>query len=114
MSLDYNLTKIEDRNVHFPPNTQSVEILGTLNQKVNGAIWATIAVQMGEITADNADEWFDRYVFWNKLMGFEPNEYTLTREDVHHLVGLKTNVWPNMDHAAWLSRMWDFVKEGRI
>lgn len=117
MSLDYNLTAIKDRDVHFPPETDEavVRMMGTLNRKVNAAIWATIPVQIGDITEENADEWFDRYVFWNKLVGHGDTEsWTLTREDVHHLIGLKTNVWPHMEHVEWLERQFNFVREGRF
>lgn len=107
MSLDYDLTKVQDRDVHFPPNTESVAILGTMNIKVNSAIWACIATQIGTITVDNADEWYDRYHFWNLYSGNEDTDLTLTREDVHHLVGLKTNVWPDLDRPAWLERLFE-------
>jgi len=112
MSLDYDLRSIKDFKVNFPPNTESVAILGTLNIKVTCAIWATIAVQIGEITSENADEWFDRYVFWNRLQGTtDPNnDLPLSREDVHALVGLKTNVWPAMEHGEWLERQWEMSK----
>jgi hypothetical protein len=107
MSLDYDLTEIKDRSVHFPPNTESVAILGTLNIKVNAAIWACLTTQIGTITADNADDWYTRYVLWNRLQGFESNPYPLTREDIHHLVGLRTNVYPDLPIGEWLTRLYE-------
>lgn len=116
MSLDYNLTKIKNREVNFPPNTESVAVLGTLNLKVHAAIWACIPVQIGEITQANADEWYDRYVFSNRLMGTtDPaNDLPLSREDVHNLVGLSTNVWPHLSRRDWLDRQFQFSQEGRF
>lgn len=107
MSLDYNLTAIKDRSVHFPPNEESPNLLGTLNLKVYSAIWACISTQIGTITEENADEWFFRYVLWNRLSGLNDGEYTLTRQDVHHLVGLSTNVFPDLNRQEWSARLID-------
>jgi hypothetical protein len=117
MSLNYNLTAIKDRAVHFPANDQHVSVLGTLNLKVNAAIWMCIPVGIGEITAENHEEWFNRYRFFQQLGGHRLGEtpaVDLTLEDVKHLIGLSTNVFPETPHDEWLTKMWDRVKEGSL
>lgn len=102
MSLDWDIRDVKDREIHFPPNTEHVELLGHMNQKVQHAIFSTMAVQIGTITADNADEWYARYRLWNRVTGFTD---ILTHEDVEHLVGLSTNVFPDEPLAKWLERV---------
>lgn len=116
MSLDYDLRNIKDRSVNFPPETDPavIRLAGDMNRKVYSVIWSTIAVQIGTITEDNADEFYDRYSYWNRLMFGPDEELPFTREDVHLLVGLSTNVFPDLTHEEWLDRLFRFHKEGRL
>lgn len=114
MSLDWNLTAIKDREVHFPPETDEavVRMIGSMNRKVMQAIWATIPTQIGKITEENAEEFYFRYRLSNRLSGFEDSDSDLTLEDVKHLVGLSTNVWPEMNREEWLARQWEIHTRG--
>lgn len=110
MSLDYDLTAMVNRETHFPPNTEHVEMLGTLNRKVYSLIWGTISVQIGEITLKNADQWYDRYLAWHRLMGYPDADMPFDREDVRNAAGLRTNVYPNLTQAQWLKRTWEIFE----
>lgn len=106
MSLDYDLTDIKDRSVHFPPNDQHVEMLGTLNQKIQAMIFGTMATGIGDIKDETeADEFYTRYRLWSDM--FSSGEASFTREDVRKAVGLRTNVFPREPRDKWLGRMYD-------
>jgi len=106
MSLDYDLRDMKDREVHFPPNTEHTEIVGSLNLKVSAMIWATIATGIGDIKDEtDADEFYVRYVYWHRLFG--NGEVPFTRQDVRRAVGLKTNVYPRQTRSEWLNRLFD-------
>jgi hypothetical protein len=100
MSLDWNLDNIED--------WESVckEADGSLSPVTNALIWATLAVDMGEITDDNAIEFAWRCSFYELFAGpllvevkdddFVPRPLTI--EDVRAHIGLTTNV---VDRPKW-------------
>ena len=110
MSLDYDLTAMVNRETLFPPNTEHVEMLGTLNRKVHALIFGTIAVQIGEITLENADEWFNRYLFWHRMMGWPDADLPFDCEDVRNAAGLSTNVYPALPTGKWLKRTWEIFE----
>lgn len=68
-------------------------------------IFATMAVGMGEITEDNAQEFYTRLSFWEKVNGayrFGDGEALyFTPEDVKRFIGLRTNVFPKMTKAKF-------------
>lgn len=111
MSLDWNITNIKDRAEHFPPNTEHVEVLGSLNRKVFSAIWGCITTQIGTITEENADEWFDRYCFWYKLQYGDLEGVPFDRDDIHKMAGLSTNVFPDLPRDRWLERQWEMWEQ---
>lgn len=102
MSLDFNLTNIKDREVHFPPNTEHVEMLGSMNRKIHAIVWATIVTRIGVITDEaEAVEFYRRYVVWHRLNTWPDAELPFTVDDVKHAVGLSTNVFPRTTRKQW-------------
>ena len=90
MSLNYRFDKCkalmvmtdEQREVIWP-TTQSI-------------IFQTISNGMGEITEENAEEFFIRQDIWCRLNAFTP----IPPEAIVQHIGLTTNVSP-MTRAAW-------------
>lgn len=126
MSLDYDLTRIKDREVNFPPDEQ-----GKMNDALHVLIWNTMAIDIGEITESNVDEVWYRTDMWQRLVGpqfthwvpaehpyvlvinsdgsasidmpnlTDPGEwqpFLLTKEDIVNAIGLKTNVAMSTRH----------------
>jgi hypothetical protein len=81
-------------------------------------IFATMAVGMNHITEDNAEAFFLRVNFYERLMGAyrfasdteKPDEpaqpLMFTIEDIRQFVGLRTNVSPQTD-AQFRKNMWE-------
>lgn len=110
MSLNYNLTSIKQfdklcyKRDNAVPKEQWTDNHGWLmNPITNGIIWLTIAVEMGEITEQNVNEFYWRMKFIEKFQqykilittrkdgkpgrGFNPS-----LNDIIRHIGLKTNV----------------------
>jgi hypothetical protein len=60
-------------------------------------IFATYAVDMGEITERNFVQFYHRYVMWNIALGYR--DVFLKETDVEAAIGLKTNVITTTDAA---------------
>jgi hypothetical protein len=113
MSLDYDLTNIKNRKVNFPPNEESVHILGTLNIKLHSMIFGAMATGIGELKNEaDADEYFVRYMMWSHL--FSNGEVAFTRQDVHNAIGLKTNVFPRESNSGWSKRMLERYRQDTL
>lgn len=104
MSLNFDLTKVADVFITDPQDSTKMHPIA------NALIWATIAVDIGEITEANAAEFYWRIRF-NQLIygGAELNFSTgdglyLTEADVRNHIGLKTNVFPNKTRKQFLAR----------
>lgn len=103
MSLNFKLDKIDDhRTVCFDGN-------GRLKAATQSLIWATIVLDMGEITEANAGEFYARIVVWSKLVGWfwvmwDGHDYVVTPEDIVAHIGLTTNVRTRTRHQ-WYARM---------
>lgn len=83
MSLNWNLNKINDKkNVCFTEDG--------LKEVTNNLIWATLAVDIGDITEDNAEEFHHRLALLTALRGVNWNDISL--QDIKNHVGLHTNV----------------------
>lgn len=106
MSLDYDLTGLKDRDVHFPADEH-----GLMADALHALIFTTMAVEIGEITEDNWQEFDERMRLWTTAIGplfytgnphwVEGQEnpglkpflpYVPTSDDVRNAIGLKTNV----------------------
>lgn len=97
MSLNWNIGSIKDhKTVCTIIAEKDDEMRGVkagdelLNPITSTLIWTTLAVDMGEITEKNAAEFYDRYVFANRVCGVTSEDVTL--DDVKRHIGLSTNV----------------------
>ena len=86
MSLSWELTQIEDYESKCWTETEDGK---ALNPVTSALIWACVSVDMKEITSNNAEEFYTRYVMLSKARG---ERGRLTMEDVKAHVGLWTNV----------------------
>lgn len=78
MSLNYDLTKVK----------KSEELQDGLLQTIS---FMSMFIEMGEITADNADEWLKRAHLWEFVNGQMSNRQ-LTHDDVTRMIGFRCNV----------------------
>jgi hypothetical protein len=104
MALTYDLSKVKDRQQFFP-DTES----GDLNPVTTTIIFGTMITGIGELTEQNAPEFYARLHLAEQLRG--PLAYnghgepiTITPQYVKGHIGLKTNVFPKETRAAWLKR----------
>jgi len=99
MSLNYQLTKIE--NYEELCWVKKGEEHYELNPVTHALIFATMVVDIGEITTKNYEEFYARMTLFGKL-----NDITYpTIEDVRAHIGLHTNVFPSATRNQWLKRM---------
>ena len=88
MSLSWDITKVEDYK-----SKCWIEVEGEehkqLNPVTDALIWACMAVDMQQITAKNAEEFYTRYLMFNRACVVEGG---LTLEDVKAHIGMWTNV----------------------
>lgn len=75
-----------------------------------GIIFTCMAVGIGHITDENADEFFARSVIWDTLHGQKP----FTIEEVRDHIGLRTNVFPNESRAQWVKRILTDKQRGML
>lgn len=119
MSLDYDLTDIEDRAVHFPGDAA-----GKMNDELHVLIFATMSVEMGHLgTDEDVREFWLRLDLWQKVVGplfqrgnpdwVEGHENPglspwvgifITAEHVQHAKGLRTNV-ANAPRSEFLAKI---------
>lgn len=83
MALNWNLGKIKDWE------KVCLNADGSVSARTETIIWATMTVQLGQITEKNWQEFFVRLDFGNRLRSWG---YTLTEEDIKDHIGLTTNV----------------------
>lgn len=86
----------------------------TDNERVTreSLIWSTMAIGMGEITAENAQEFYTRLSLLEKITGAsrfdgDGNPLFFTPEDVKRFIGLRTNVFPKWTKAKFKTHMLD-------
>ena len=96
MSLNWDTTKCERI-----PRDENGNITEEFFPTLESAIWGMLTTGVGwELTDKNAGKYYSRYRIAALTGGYNP----LSMEDVHKLVGLKTNVSPEYDDA-WLIRI---------
>lgn len=96
MSLDFDLSGIERKSEHFPPDSQ-----GKMNDALHVAIWMTIPIGISRFTDENIAEVWQRIDMWQRVAGSgftvwhedhsDPQPYVLRKEYVVNMVGLHTN-----------------------
>lgn len=103
MALHWDVSKVLDRLEKYPPTEDS------MNGVTYALIMLTMPMGMGQITEQNAAEFYARVHFYEKLAGpmlrdGQGNDVYITAANVRDHVGLSTNVGLE-SRAAWLKRM---------
>lgn len=102
MSLNWNLSKIANHE------TLAWDEAGTLKPRTEALIWSTMAIDMGEITAKNVNEFWRRLDLYQHevgaLLGNANGDIFFTRDDVVAHIGLKTNV-TEKSASVWNRRL---------
>lgn len=93
MALTYNLER-----VHNYKECLEDGFAWTLTDAI---IWASFAVDIGEITKKNYKEFHTRTSMWEETAGpfilLEQSEYRITEQDVKRYIGITTNVRTRAD-----------------
>lgn len=83
MSLNWDLKSVNNmEQVCFPG--------GKMSDVTNNLIWATVITNLGEITEENAEEFYHRLQFSGNCSKNDWSDITLENVKAH--IGLKTNV----------------------
>ena len=100
MSLNWDCTKVRDKQ----------EVLeGTEWLKANAIIFSTMAIDMGQITEKNVDEFYARYKGLEfAIKNTVAEGVTVTRADIARRVGLSTNV-ATRTRAQYLKRLGEMI-----
>lgn len=104
MSLNWNFSRID--------NHESVcfEADGTMRTQTYMLVMATMALDIGDITTKNADEFWRRLNLWQHsiehFMSTKEGPVYFTKGDVYQHVGLRTNV-SNVSATQWNRRFKD-------
>jgi hypothetical protein len=110
MSLDYNLTKIENYKevVWLADPTDDKPDQVRMNPVTETLIFGTMSVGLGAITADNVDEFVARFRIVEEIDGpflrKDGKAWRLTDADFIAHIGLSTNV-SNETRTAWSRRL---------
>ena len=83
---------------------RTVEERGELLPLLDAVIWATMAVDLGEITEENLDEFTRRYRILYGIWGERPEYIDAVTALLPELVGLRTNV-TNTSKAAFKTKV---------
>jgi hypothetical protein len=95
MSLNYDLRKVADTELTRDPGTRET------------MIFQTMIVDMGEITAANAEEFYTRTKMIDRAYPY--GDSGITRAHVQAFIGLKTNV-ATTTNAAFGKRVLDALR----
>lgn len=127
MALNWWLDRVQDYEKVAPCEENKLE--GTIT---NALIWATMTVDLREITAKNVDEWLFRLsvvkehrgALVNRFIedpsrpsGWREEPYYITREDLVRRIGLATNV-VTLPRTKWVAKVaesvaYDQYKDGK-
>ena len=114
MSLNFDHGDVQDKDFIFVPaesvfgeGDTPLHLAGEkiMNPRFEAVIFATMAVDIGEITEKNKVEFYLRYLLWNRVVNCEPKPY-LQFSDIEKSVGLKTNVF-FATNAAFKRDTWE-------
>lgn len=95
MSLDYNLSEIENwQELCVRPESEKEEWhITPLKPKTHALVWASMLIEMGTITEKNVDEWdFRLRCIYRLDLGPTSPKNKPTREDIEKHIGLRMNV----------------------
>lgn len=101
MSLDWNATGVRD----FDQLTDNEYVTR------DALVWATMAIGIGVITEENAQEFYSRLSLLEKVTGasrFKDGEpLYFTPDDVKRFIGLTTNVFPKWSKTKFKTHIFD-------
>ena len=110
MSLNWDISEVK--------NNDEIKADGMPWVITETMIWYTMAVDMGEITEENYEEFFQRVSIWEMIHGAgmhkrntetdEHEDVYITLEDVERRIGLNTNV-SNRDREEWGERITEIL-----
>ena len=101
MSLNWNLTKIANHETTcFKTDSSGDEVMRGITHTL---IFATMAVDLGEISAKNVDEWLVRLQCIGRVYADE-GWSSITRQNLTDHIGLNTNV-SNKTRKQFLAKM---------
>jgi hypothetical protein len=101
MSLNWNLTRIRNRDVVCWERDEHG--YNNISGVTHTIIFATMAVDLGEISAKNVDEWLMRLQCLGRVYSDE-GWSSITRQQLTDHIGLSTNV-SNKTRKQFLSKM---------
>lgn len=118
MSLNWDLSKIKDRETLC---WREVTLEGEgqqkpgkwLNPDTDMLIWGSMAIGIGELTEENAREWYLRLKLLERVgsaIGHKDGKpYTPPLETIKAHVGLRTNVGRTEPRKRWANRVMEVV-----
>jgi len=109
MSLDYDLTEIEDSASVCYDLVDEANDTFQMKSVTQNIIFATIPVDIGHITEDNYLDFWLRYKLWAASYVSEKFHLGFTLEDIHNHIGLKTNVSTMTKHTWLTKRLSEFM-----
>lgn len=112
MSLNWNLKEIKNNEeVCWRTDEVGDEYM---NRVTDTLIWCTIFVSLGEITEQNAPQFYARVHFLERMQGGpflhdpgedgEPEDRYITLADVEKHIGLSTNVFDRDTDYRWAAK----------
>lgn len=108
MALHYDITTCKG------PRTFEYDGKTTMHPTLHTLIFASMIVQLGEITEKNAAEWLFRLRAYETVVGslrtVEGRDARFTKQDVADYVGLKVNV-TDVTRAAFLRHLTKILAE---
>lgn len=101
LTIDYSKTNID------PTNNDAYLLLDALT-------WATVLIGINEITAENADEFFARVSFHERVLGTfrkrynetDMEDFYLTADEVRLGIGLSTNA-ARLTKSQFIKGVWE-------
>jgi hypothetical protein len=114
MSLDFDFKDMIERvgREEFDRITTSPQTRGQENMQwhpvTDCLIWATMPLDLGEITEKNVDEWTWRMSLYQRLRGpylkSKDGAFRITRKDIEQHIGMVTNVITE-PRSKWLKKV---------
>ncbi len=109
MSLNFDISKIAENVKHNRD--------GSISLVTRTMIFATMNTGIGEITEDNAAEFYARASTWESVFGAargsQSGDIFITPQEVRDHIGLTTNVFPKESDTAWRKRLVDYALSER-
>jgi hypothetical protein len=107
VSLNYDLRDVQENEHTTSEETHNDGTIQKWGRWTETLIFATMAVDMGEITEKNYQQFYQRHRWFLRAAGINPRDYTdagYSEEVVKAHIGLKTNVFTTTE-AAYKKRL---------